>query len=227
MNTYGGYSEIELISAVLLAILATSSLVATLITLYLIYDMNRWNGYMLLIFNLTLFQALYDVSFYFLIAFREIACFQIFTFLATFSGLAVSIWTNIISFVLFYIVMKMKSFHIKFYIKYFFVAIVVVSGLIASLSVAFSAGHNDIQLYRLQHNYYYFRILSIIVNISIHIAIQAKLYHLGLSSLNSIKAGGRYVNIKAINDPLKILAARYHCQLSSVLVYDGLLFLVG
>lgn len=208
MTTYNGYSEIEVISAVLLGILATASLVATLITLYLIYDMNRWNGYMLLIFNLTLFQALYDVSFYFLMAFRNYACFQIFTFLATFSGLAVSLWTNIISFVLFYIVMRMRSFHIKSYIKYFFAAIVLISGIMASLCVIFSANHNDIKLYRLQHNYYFFRILSIIVNISIHIAIQAKLYHLGLSSLNNIKAGGRYVNIKAINDPLKILAAR-------------------
>lgn len=209
MTTYNGYSEIEVVSAVLLGILATVSLVATLITLYLIYDMNRWNGYMLLIFNLTLFQALYDVSFYFLMAFRNSACFQIFTFLATFSGLSVSLWTNIISCVLFYIVMRMRSFHIKFYIKYFFAAIVIISGVIASLCVVFSTNHQDVKLFRIQHDYYFFRILSIIVNISIHIAIQAKLYHLGLSSLNSVKAGGRYVNIKAINDPLKILAARY------------------
>ncbi len=205
-----GYSELEIISGFLILVLATLSLIATMVTLWLIHDMNRWNGYMLLIFNLTLCQAFYDISFYFLLAFRNYTCFALFKFLSTFAGLAVTLWTNIISFVLFYIVMTMKSFHIQSYFKIFLISIMVISGLIASLEVAFHANGDDRALRRIEHDYYYFRIFSILFNVFIHCVISLRLYRMGLSDGMASLGGAdkKYVNLKAINDPLKTLSRR-------------------
>lgn len=200
-----GYSQVEFISGVLILVLATISLISTLITLWLIHDMNRWNGYMLLIFNLTLCQSVYDVSFYLLLAFRNKSCFGIHKFLSMAAGLSVTLWTNVISVVLYYIIIYLKSFNIHHYYRRFLFGIMLISFLFSSTSlIAYFS--NDEKLENIIDFFYYvIRLGSIIFNIIVHVIISYVLYQMGLSS---VSPGTDLDKVKKMNDPLKKLSAR-------------------
>jgi hypothetical protein len=91
-----------------------------------------------------------------------------------------------------------------------------ISILIASLEVGFYQHDNTKAMNRVEHDYYYFRIFSIMFNIAIHLITSFRLYRMGLiynSAAFNLKGtlGGvsSFATFKtAINDPLKTLAGR-------------------
>lgn len=89
-----------------------SSLCSAL-NLLLIWDMKVWNGHIALITMMTVYQLMYDVSFYYNnIAEQTSVQFKISLVLQSWGGIAQSITSNQIAFALLYIILKKKSFRI-------------------------------------------------------------------------------------------------------------------
>ena len=194
------YSDYEIFSGTLALFCAFVSLISTVITLVLIFDMKRWNAYMLLIFNLTFCQFFYDLAFFFLITYQANSSQLALTFLTTFGGVAVTLWTNIISFILCYIVLYLTSFNVYGYFKIFFISIMIPSLTLASLNVIYYDS-NETKLYFTDF-YYWLRIGSIVFNIAVHGIITYKLNRMGFEKKN----GDNTVPIQ--RDPVRVLASR-------------------
>jgi hypothetical protein len=69
---------------------------------------TRFNGYLLLVASMTLCEMLYDINYMLKISSSPIACYT-WQFLDILGGLSLSIWTNIISFVIMYVVIYLRS----------------------------------------------------------------------------------------------------------------------
>ncbi len=189
-----GYSDFEIISGTFALLFAFISLVSTVVTLVLIFDMKRWNAYMLLIFNLTFCQFFYDLAFFFLITYTQRASQLALAFLTTFGGVSVTLWTNVISFILCSIVLNLQSFNVYGYFKIFFIAIMVPSLALAVLNIIFYDPSFEHSI--LTNFYYWLRIGSIVFNIAVHALISVKLSRMGFDK-NSRK-----------QDPVRVLASR-------------------
>ncbi len=191
-----GFTQTEFIAGLMLLFLALFSLVSTVTTLYLIYDMKRRNGYLLLIFNLTICQFFYDLPFFMLPWYNYRITLDITNFMFTFAGLAVALWTNVISLVLYNIVQYLHSFDIYGHYLQFASMVFVPSLLLACLMVAYFKDEDTIQV--LNQIYYWTRIGSILFNVAIHGLISLKLHRMGYA------AGGT----AATEDPVRVLASR-------------------
>lgn len=69
---------------------------------------TKFNGYLLLIVTMTCFQIFYDVGYMLYISKNYSVCLLA-NFLSVFCGLCVTIWTNIISFIIYYVVTYVSS----------------------------------------------------------------------------------------------------------------------
>lgn len=145
--------------------IASLSLLCSLLTIFLIYVMKKWNGYSIMIVNLSLAQSIYDVSII-------MSCgsgddfFTAERFLRYFSGSAASLWTNVILLVVAYVVYKLQIFDVKKNFLQILIVIVISPALTVSvLQLKFP----QIMLY------FWFRIASIALNIFVYLAVQRKL----------------------------------------------------
>ena len=87
---------------------ATISLVASLLTLYLIKRLKKWNGYIQLVVSLTVCQIIYDISFFFLPVSPTWGQY-LYVFLNTLGGLTSSLWSNVIILVTARIVIRLRT----------------------------------------------------------------------------------------------------------------------
>ncbi len=161
------YSTQEYICGTILLCTTTVSFLCTILTLYLIYDLNVWNGHILLVYILTLFQLLYDLSFYFLIGFRQSVFYAFYKFLAITSGTFVSLWINFISLILYYTIIHLESFDIKRHYWKVLIANVFVSLSLASVVTTYYLLNDDNNNAELV--FYWLRIASIAFNLIIYI----------------------------------------------------------
>ena len=69
---------------------------------------TTFNGYLLLIVSMTCCQILYDLGYIFSVSTNYSICVTTYC-LTYFGGLSVSIWTNIISFIIYYVVTYVRS----------------------------------------------------------------------------------------------------------------------
>ena len=195
-----GFDDTEFVAGSLLIFMALISLVCTVLTLYLIVDMKRRNGYLLLIFNVTVCQLLYDIAF-FLIPFYKIKIvMEIVVLVSTFSGLAVALWTNVISIILYNIVEYLHSFDIYGSYMMFASVIFIPSAVIACCSTAFYM--NDPEWTIFNDIYYWIRIGSIVFNIAIHVMISYKLSRMDYGGNRSSPMKG--VSDEPQQDPVKV-----------------------
>lgn len=98
--------------------LATISLICSFCTLFLIYYMKIRSGYFLLITSMTFFQILYDINFMQGVLPGYANCMA-WHFLDYLGGLSFSLWSNILSFIVLFIVVKIRSINIFFNYWYF------------------------------------------------------------------------------------------------------------
>ena len=87
---------------------ATVSLLASLLTLYLIRRLAKWNGYIQLVVSLTVCQIIYDISFFFLPLTATWGRY-FYVCLNTFGGLTSSLWSNVIIMVTARIVILLRT----------------------------------------------------------------------------------------------------------------------
>jgi hypothetical protein len=187
-NTY------ELNAGLMNITVATASNLCSLLTLWIIYKCQRWNAYVQIILSMTVSQLLYDTSFYFLLNGSDTS-FYIQEFLSSFAGAATTLWTNVMSGVVLYLVTTRKSMDIESMYVYFFSGIVVVSLLLATMTCVYLT--DSIQRDYAYGFYMVFRGLSICFNIISYLFISRNLNEIGSSS--------RYASTRA---PLQTLAAR-------------------
>lgn len=69
---------------------------------------RKFNGYLLLITSMALCQIMYDLS-YILPVIHDYTTCVTYHFLACFGGLSVVLWTNILSFIIYYVVTYIRS----------------------------------------------------------------------------------------------------------------------
>ncbi len=210
----GDYSTSQWIGGIILVSTAFISFVSTLTTLFLIHDMKRWNGYLLLIYNMTICQMFYDLSF-FLVPFYDSSnqVVNVITFLTAAAGLAVAFWTNIISVVLYVIVQYLQSFQIDKYFMTFFCSIVFTSLLFAFFDTFYL---HDKEAHRVLFNVYFWtRVASILFNITIQGLISYKLHLMGFSSTpkqqhhpSSSSYSVASAASAAAKDPIRVLSSR-------------------
>ena len=99
-----------------LLLISTISLLCILLNLHLIYSAHRWNGYVLVLFIMSLCQVVFDMSFYVLLLayiYQDVTWLaKTYIFLNYLGGLSTSLWSNIISAIALYVVLTLKAFNI-------------------------------------------------------------------------------------------------------------------
>lgn len=102
------------LAAITLSIgMATLSLLASILTLYLIKRLGKSNGYMRLVVSLTACQIVYDIGFYFFLWYHVKIGIILFNFLNTWGGCASALWSNVIILVTCHIIVKLRSIDIE------------------------------------------------------------------------------------------------------------------
>lgn len=96
----------------------TTSLICTIFTLLLIYVSKKWNGYLLLLTSMTIFQIFYDVNYILRIYNLSTVCW-VTQFLDLLGGLGSNFWTNILAFVITYTLVTCSAIDIFYYYPYF------------------------------------------------------------------------------------------------------------
>lgn len=153
-------------------------------TLFLIYHMKVRNGYFLLIASMTAFQILYDINFMqgVLPSYANCVAWHVLDYLG---GLSFSIWSNILSFIVLYIVVKIRSLNILGNYAYFFTLAVLPPFVLAMMTIpALEYPADDDSLssywcvfdgteyaYAVQGVYYWGRICTILFNFCIFIYV--------------------------------------------------------
>lgn len=182
-----------------------ASLIATLLQLLTIFRMRSWNGYILLICSMCFFQILYDVNFLLGVAPGFSACMT-WNFLDVLGGLAVSFWTNCISFVIMVTVVQVKSFNVFNNYWKFLVYSVVLPFIVAIMTmlVIVPAGQDDDKPFSycafnnsslsntIAGIYYWGRIVAIIINAAVFVFISFRIssMHLKFSITKMSEASG-------------------------------------
>jgi hypothetical protein len=95
--------------------MATISLLASLLTLYLIKKLakKKSNGYMSLVMSLTACQVVYDIGFYFFLWYDLRIGEILFSFFNTWGGVASALWSNIIILVTCHIILNLRSIDLE------------------------------------------------------------------------------------------------------------------
>lgn len=178
---------------------ATASMVCSILTLILLKRMNRWNGYHIIIGNMTFSQLLYDVNYMLGIVPGSVAC-HTWRFLDVFGGLSCTLWSNILGFCVMYVAIRIKSAEIVKRFWHFFAFAtgfpLFIAFLLLACDTVYMDGGSSSQYdctYRdtdtavfVSETYYWTRIISICVNLLIYIMISVKVGSLVITT----KGGG-------------------------------------
>lgn len=179
--------------------IATVSLVCSLLTLLLIKKLNTWNGNLLLITTLTLFQVCYDINFMFSISPGLPTCI-FWHFLDVFGGLGVSFTTNVISYTVCYVVSEIASVNVIENYKYFAIYMILLPlsiAIVATFSLT-DANIDDnkpftecvydstLKAIFVENFYYWGRLISIIFNIIAFLYINYRIRNLGFVLKNNM-----------------------------------------
>jgi hypothetical protein len=145
-------------------ICAAVNVIASILTLYLIYKLKKYNGYMLMIFSMTMAQLSYDTSL-FMFNIKTDLSYYIQSFLGIFCGTAAALWSLVISIVLTYIVIRRKYVDIGLNFPIYFI-IVTLFSLFIAISCVWTIINGDTDLFSIFFNIFnYTRISIIVINV--------------------------------------------------------------
>ena len=156
-------SNITFISYCIILSVGTISVICGIVNLFLIFYMNIWNQFILIIINLAASQLVYDITvfFYFCDSSDQICWQTVPQFLVTYTGITVTLWTNVMITTLYFGIIKSKPNILRKYFLPLCLSINAFGFAFASLSITM-AGNAFIILF-LAYNY--FLLSSIIYNI--------------------------------------------------------------
>lgn len=160
--------------AVLLLVSTTVSLVCSVLTVALIRSSKRWNGYVLIVYWMSLCQATFDISYYLLAMIyttnsQGVAQWLIPLYLLTniVGGLSTALWTCVIATITAFVVFTMQSFNIykNFTVLCLLTTVPPLAIAIGQIALAFSPqGTNGKADVELMWGYYWLRIACIAYN---------------------------------------------------------------
>jgi hypothetical protein len=186
--------------------MATLSFCCSLCTLFLIYHMKIRNGYFLLVSSMTVMNIIYDINFMqgTIPGYANCLAWHVLDYLG---GLSFSLWSNIISYVVLYIVVKIRSLNIYENYIYFFIIAVLPPFIIGVMSLfALDRAPDDDDVWCkfddsvtadiVRNGYYWGRIITIIFNFVVFIYISLRVR----AMTKSIKPTDKAVMI--VNNPV-------------------------
>jgi hypothetical protein len=176
---------------------AALSVTCSLLTLWTIFRIKRWNGYIHMIVNLALAQMMYDLSMV-LVPFDDSTVTVVYVGWRCIFGLAATFWTNIISCVIAYAVWYRRAFEVAKSFKQFY-GLVYIPSIIVGSMVAVSIVKNGFLVWA--GTYYSLRVISIVINIIIYFILSAKLVYRNRDLRKS--------TIHKCADPLEALVTRF------------------
>lgn len=160
-------------------VVSAISLVCTLTNLWLIHIMKKWNGFLAVITSMCCCQIVYDVSFALHISANDgSTAIAVWAALQFFGGISVSVWTNILAFVVLRVVVSLKSTDImkNFYLL---TAIAMIPSLLTGfLILGMQLSDRRDRFAAVEGFYYWARIGSIAINFIIHGIVMYKTYQL-------------------------------------------------
>ena len=154
---------IRSVAGLILLFSATVGLVSSLLVIVLIFRLQTWKTYHRIVLTLCAFQAVYDIAYYFLPAYEHQEVLGVYRFLATFSGIAVCMWTNLISCVNLYTIAYLQPFSLFVWHQRALISTLVLSSAFAGifLLVALVKDADN----TMDYLYFYFRAVSTFVNV--------------------------------------------------------------
>ena len=166
MTVFGG-SDRNLVFCSLALIASLTSSTASVIMIHIIRKM-QWSGHLSLIYTMTWFQLLYDISFFPGIVNTNNSSLQILSNLAQIlGGISSSIMSNFIAFVALYVIAKVVTLNIP---KYYFIIVAFsvlpafVVGVVYLTGEAQYHQHPKLAELAVLDLYYYVRLSSILLN---------------------------------------------------------------
>lgn len=150
---------------------AALSVTCSLLTLWIIFQIKRWNGYIHMIVNLAIAQMMYDLSMV-LVPFDNTTITVVYVGWRCIFGLAATFWTNIISCVIAYAVWYRQALDVTKIFKIFYGLVYIPSLLVGSM-VAISIVNNGFIVWA--GTYYSLRVVSIVINIIIYFILSVNL----------------------------------------------------
>ena len=170
-------------------IVASISIVCGGATLWILHDMNKWTGFLWLVATLSIAQMTYDIGFFFRADTSHPTSVFLWYLLQVTGGMATTLVTNVIAFIVANIAITLRSYDIK---KNYLLIMSWVMGisLVPAVLLAVTAviqPHEEYNTLRKFTTYAYasLRVISVFINIGSYIVLQIRLRRMGLSLNNS------------------------------------------
>jgi hypothetical protein len=184
------FTTVELSAGAVLFAVALISVYCSSMILRIINRMSKWNGYLVLIFSMTICELIYDCTFFLLIGYHNNIVFKLVSFVFAFSGLSVALWSNVLSAILLFMVSRYAPLDIWSHYRTFFCVCTIPSLIFATFNCIFAPNAYVSATYNI------LRFASISFNVIVYLAITWRL------KLGAVK-GSRAIG------PLRELASRY------------------
>jgi hypothetical protein len=190
----------------ILAVGGSFGMLCSSLTLYLIRCLKRMNGYIFIITLLSLSQLVYDLSVVMVVLPGGHVMEFIYIALRSMSGLWATLLTNVLSCVIVYTALTLKSFDIKNNLHIILPVVFVPSticGVLVPVTLYSGEGEDSVAFFVVSSTYGVMRILSIVFNIICYFLLRRKLSMIKKKSPTSMQLA------PAIDTPLHALAARF------------------
>ena len=167
---------------------------ASILTIYLIYDMRlKMNGYLILVTCMTIFQLFFDLNLFLYSCPEEgplyNTCLVLQIFNGAFFGLGGALFSNVLSCVVAKIVVSKSYFNIQKHIRLIILLVVATSFLLAvSMALYYSFGTEEsLAVFLVLFNFYsYLRLSQIIINVFVYIIISLTIRRIRIVSNSAI-----------------------------------------
>jgi hypothetical protein len=199
--------EYRYVGAIIEISIAAISLCCSILTIWVIVLLNKWNGYVYMIANLSIAQALYDISIM-IYPCDQADCILSRNILRFSTGIAATLWTNIILFVVAYIVFYLKTIDVREYSFRLLFAVTLFSIAVAMIE----------QWQKEWRVYFWLRVFSILFNIILYLLVKRWLHLMTKDTTREISwsswlyrlltCQGKAKHKKSPQDPVRILAYR-------------------
>lgn len=166
------FTLLEYIGWSLCLFIALLSTICSIITLYLLKQMKKWNGYLQLVLNLTISQGIYDLSYFLLPFFYNSYCRVIFEFISTYGGISSTLWCNVIVFITCQIVISLRSVNILEQHRYYLFVISFISGILGIFDAIY------LDNVTILATYFLIKTISMFLNIIFYFIIMYKVIYL-------------------------------------------------
>jgi len=165
--------------------MASVSIMAGVATLWVLNDMNKWTGFLLLVATLSVAQMIYDVGFFFRANTQDPLCRFLWYVFQVWGGMATTLLTNVIAFIVANIAMTLRSYDIKKNYAFIMSWVTFISMapalVLAITSVMQPAEEYGSVITVTAYVYAVLRILSISINFGAYLVLTLRLRRMGLS----------------------------------------------